>query len=534
MDATRLHQPVYLKPEAKIEPLACRWYVWPHLLSPAQHALNLLFHQVPLLKSYVSNPAVHAAASRDPELLCAPFIQLGPDFVAEMRKLLENIEKRCTGLLSFAADWRAFARKLQETADGTALDGLYRDLPASLAGVVELAYDVNDHPSARVLEEMLYEGALPNEHTQELSIWCGTDHDRKFFLNTPRLPGESRLDLQMPFTDPRIDVLAALRLEPLPLKDVIDTFALDQEGAARLDRAVTSTPPARYAPNYRGDGVRLRYFGHACVLVQSARTSVLFDPVVAWDGGEGGAGLTFHDLPDHIDYTFLTHNHQDHVSAEVLLQLRSRIGRVLTANHNRNSIADPSLARALGRLGMRNVTPVDPLTRVDLPGGRLTTIPFFGEHGGLDIHSKHATLLELEGRRFLFMADSDCADPRLYERLKPLIGEVDMLFLGMECHGAPLSWLYGPYLTRPVARKADETRRLSGANCERAWQMIQQVGCKQVFVYAMGQESWLTYLLGLAYTPDSIQIVESNRLVERCRAQGIPAERLNGCREMQL
>ncbi len=534
MDASRLHQRVYLKPDAKLEPLACRWYVWPHLLSPAQHALNLLFHQVPLLRSYVSNPAIHAAAMHDPELLCGPFIQLPAHYVVELRKLLENIEKQCDGLLAFAADWRALARRLQETADGAALDEQYRDLPATLAGLVELAYDVNDHASVRVIEEMLHEGALPNDHTQELSIYCGTDRERKFFLNTPRLPCGSRLDLQIPFSDPRIDVLSAMRVEPLPLADVIDTFALDEEGTKRLDQLVATSAPTRYAPNYTGDGVRLRYFGHACVLVQSARTSVLFDPVVAWDGGEGGAGLTFHDLPDHIDHTFLTHNHQDHVCAEVLLQLRSRIGRVLTATHNRNSIADPSLARALGKLGMRNVTPVEPLSRIDLPGGRLTTIPFFGEHGGLDIHSKHAALLEIEGRRMLFMADSDCVDSRLYERLAPLIGAVDVLFLGMECHGAPLSWLYGPYLTRPVTRKADETRRLSGADCERAWQMIQRVGCKRVFIYAMGQEPWLGYLLGLAYAPDSIQIVESDRLVERCRAHGIPAERLNGCREMLL
>jgi hypothetical protein len=78
----------------------------------------------------------------------------------------------------------------------------------------------------------------------------------------------------------------------------------------------------------------------------------------------------------------------------------------------------------------------------------------------------------------------------------------------------------------------DESRRLSGANCERAWGVIQEVKCKRLFVYAMGQERWLQYLLGLAYEPGAIQLVESDRLIERCRAHGIPAQRLTGCTEM--
>ena len=37
----------------------------------------------------------------------------------------------------------------------------------------------------------------------------------------------------------------------------------------------------------------------------------------------------------------------------------------------------------------------------------------------------------------------------------------------------------------------------------------------------------------LEYTPDSLQITESNDLVEQCRAEGIPAERLHGCTVMR-
>jgi L-ascorbate metabolism protein UlaG (beta-lactamase superfamily) len=295
---------------------------------------------------------------------------------------------------------------------------------------------------------------------------------------------------------------------------------------------VSPEPPPRSSPALEGDGVRIRYFGHAAVLVQSARTSVLFDPLVAWDAEDPGAHFTFHDLPDRIAYVFLTHNHQDHFCPEILVQLRNRIGTVVVPRSNPNSIADPSMKLALRKLGIHSVRVVDPLSQIELPGGTLTTIPFFGEHAGLDVQSKHAALLELEGRRFLFLADSDCCDRNLYRRLAQRIGSVDAMFLGMECHGAPLSWLYGPYLTRPVSRRADDSRRLSGADCERAWGVVQELRCKRLFVYAMGQEPWLRHLLGLAYAPDSIQITESDRLVARCREHGIPAERLHGCREI--
>jgi hypothetical protein len=41
-------------------------------------------------------------------------------------------------------------------------------------------------------------------------------------------------------------------------------------------------------------------------------------------------------------------------------------------------------------------------------------------------------------------------------------------------------------------------------------------------------------VLGLEYTPESIQIIESNRLVEHYRERGLPCERLFGRSEMFL
>lgn len=47
----------------------------------------------------------------------------------------------------------------------------------------------------------------------------------------------------------------------------------------------------------------------------------------AWESGSDGR-FTFNDLPDRIDYVVISHNHQDHCSPEVLMQLRHKIGTV--------------------------------------------------------------------------------------------------------------------------------------------------------------------------------------------------------------
>ena len=100
------------------------------------------------------------------------------------------------------------------------------------------------------------------------------------------------------------------------------------------------------------------------------------------------------------------------------------------------------------------------------------------------------------------MADSNNLEPRLYEHVHELVGDIDVVFIGMECDGAPLSWVYGPLLTKPLARKLDQSRRLDGSNCEKGLQLVNSLKPQQVYVYAMGQEPWLTYL-PISSTPTS-------------------------------
>lgn len=523
---------VYLKSGVKIEPLCYRWRAWPHLIAPVQQAFNLLFRQIPMMRSFVANSQVHIAAARDPKFLCAPFMHLLGSDVGAVRALLEKINAEAAGLLRFADDFIKFERRLQQSAKGHCLDERYAELPPSLAGLVELTYDLNNHPHIRCIEELIYDEGLPNSAGQELMLQYGPDDERDFFLNTPRLDRPDRLIVPLPFRAAALDLLAGSRVQPTSLSRLTAALAPTPSQAELFQSFFTDAAPRRDAPHYLGQDVRLRYFGHACILAQSAEVSVLIDPMVAWQTDEAAARLAFNDLPDVIEYVFLTHNHQDHFCPEVMLQLRSRVGTVIVARNNANSIADPSLKLTLQHLGFDNVLVMDPLDTVDLPHGRITSIPFFGEHSDLSINTKHGMLLELKGRRLLFLADANCIDRALYRRLAPRIGKLDCLFIGMECDGAPLTWLYGIYMPNQPTRKDDESRRLSGSNAERAWAVMEELGCRRVHVYAMGQEPWLKHLLGLQYAPDSIQLVESQAFVQRCTDAGMQASRLYGCQEM--
>ena len=55
-----------------------------------------------------------------------------------------------------------------------------------------------------------------------------------------------------------------------------------------------------------------------------------------------------------------------------------------------------------------------------------------------------------------------------------------------------------------------------------------------VYVYALGQEPWLNYVMSIKYTDKSRAIVESNHLLTACADRGIVADRLFGEREILM
>jgi L-ascorbate metabolism protein UlaG (beta-lactamase superfamily) len=522
--------PLYLKDDVKVEPLSGRWYAWHHLVSPLQRGFNIDHRHIPLFKSFMADPKTHRDAAQDPDLMGGPFMDLEPGDVDRVGELMDETLRVCEPILNLSRDFRAFEKRVCTASNGYSMDKWYAEMPRSLSGLVECLYDHRNVPHVSVREKLLYEAEGAGAF-QEIYVHRGDDDKRKFFLNTPRLgPRPGEVMLPMSFDDERIDLLSRMRICPVNTKQLESALPELADPAVR-NELLTEQAPERVAPKFDGDGVRIRYFGHACLLVETRDVSILIDPMFAFKRDQDLATLTFHDLPDRIDYVFISHGHQDHFCFESLLQLRRRIGTIVVPQNNRGCTSDPSMGMALASMGFDCVRTVEDMDAIEVPGGYLLSVPFPGEHCDMDMKTRHCAGISLLGRRFLCLVDSDAVDNGLYERVRRQFHDVDALFLGMECHGAPLTWLYGPLLAIPVKRSDDESRRGRGSDCQRAYEAGRTIGCKRVYVYAMGMEPWNRHLLGLGYSPDSIQITESNRFVQLCQNDGIPARRLRGCEE---
>jgi len=519
---------VYLNQNVQIEPLCDQWYAWPHLIPPATAARNITEGHLKLLDSYLNAPAVHASAAKNPQLLGGPFIDHGGKRVEELRALRDRTKKERADLIALSAALGELNTLLLGSAKGFSLQSLYEQVPAMLRGYVELTYDLNNHPTYRIIEPLLYQSNYYHTHTQSLMLRTITADHRPFVLSTPRLEDETSVHLRLPFSDPRIDSLFKLKTIPQPWFSVRDQFDIDARSEAAFRSFFTETPPPPYEP-FQGQGIRWRYFGHACILIETDGLNLLFDPVLSYTYESSISRYTYADLPDVIDYVFITHNHQDHILMETLLQLRHQIRNIVVPRNSYGMLQDPSLKLLFEAIGFDHVIELNECQSLQLSDdGDVMGIPFFGEHGDLSVGTKLAYLVRLGGHTLLFAADSCNIEPFLYEHVHRIVGDIDMVFIGMECDGAPCSWVYGPLMPQRLERAMDQSRRLAGSNYEQAMQIVNQFHAKEVYVYAMGQEPWLNYIMSVKYTDQSRPIVDSTRLIADCISRGIHAERLFG------
>jgi L-ascorbate metabolism protein UlaG (beta-lactamase superfamily) len=524
---------MYLRHNVQVEPLFNQWYAYPHLIAPATAAMHIANSHLKIMKSYVISPAVHAAAVKNPAMLGGPFIDYQGKRVDEIKALMEKTQKEQSHMIEFAEAVKALSGLLATEAKGYSIEPLYEQIPQPLKGYVELFYDLNHNASVRFIEGLLYKSKYYNPASQSIILSLSEGDDRPFAYSTPRLDDAKCLQLQLPFAHSGLDELFKMKYQPQTFAHVKEALNLADEHDALLASFLTDAAPPQ-PQRYDGDKVRVHYYGHACVLVETKNVSILTDPVISYYQNNDDDRLTYVDLPETIDYVLITHSHADHLMFESLLQLRHKIKNIVVPRNSGGLLEDPSLKQVLLNTGFKNVIEVDDMETIPVEGGEIMALPFLGEHADLNIRSKTAYLVRLHERQVMFVADSNNLAHELYEHVHDLVGDVDVLFIGMECEGAPLTWIYGSLFTKPVDRKMDRSRRLSGSDFLSARDMVNRLKCKQVYVYAMGQEPWLCYLTSIKYTEESKPIVESNKLVEGCKQLGIEAERLYGNKEISL
>lgn len=523
---------LYLKPNVVMEPLVDKWYAWSHLISPATAAMNIVGRHLAIIESYLMAPAIHANAVLNPKMKGGPFMDFGGGRIEEVTELQEQSLEKQKQVIEFAKAIKALDRLLDAEATGYGLEDLYAKVPEILRGYVELYYDRNNNPGFRFFESLLYQSEFYNKSSQSLAMWITNNDERPFCLSTPRLNEPDVLSLDVPFDHACIDALAKMKRSANSYSAIKQICGISPEQEPLFKTFFTETPPPPYE-KYTGDKIRMRYFGHACILVETKDISILVDPLISYYGYSSDVQhFSDVDLPDTIDYVLITHNHQDHILFETLLPLRHKIKNLIVPRTSSGKLEDPDLKLMFNSIGFNNVMDISEMQTIHFNDAIITGLPFIGEHSDMNILTKACYLVKIGDFKLLFLADSRIVEPRLYELVHKHIGNVDVLFIGMECDGAPLTWLYGPLLTKKLARDMDGSRRLAGSDCDKGMALIDIFQPKEAYVYAMGQEPWVEFISSIKYTDESNPIVQSDKLVKLCTERGIIAERLYGEKEL--
>ncbi len=514
-----------LNASTAIEPLVNKWVAWANVLGPVVSSLHLRNYQSNLLRSYLDSPQSHAEACQNLRLRSGRVVDIPAARAAEVKDFLRNTEAEQADNLRFAESVIAFHNQLSSQADGLSLDSYYEKLPPELRGYVELVYDYYDHPIVRFFEGLLYQSGYHKKQLQSFRIFRQRDDSRPFFMNTPRLPQPEEIHWSVPFESEQVDELCRLDTTSQELGYIRELFGLPSSAESSLLPLLTTEELPEYE-TWKGTEPRIRYVGHACVLIEWNGVTILTDPCLGVRPAEVNTErLTYENLPPRIDYVLVTHAHHDHFCVESLLRLRHKIGCLVVPRSNGTFYGDLSLKLCAQAIGFKRVIEIDALESISVSDGEIIGIPFLGEHADLP-HGKTAYVVRAGQHRILFAADSDCLDQEMYRNLRRVLGPIHTVFLGMECVGAPLTWTSGSILPRQPKHSINQSRRYKGCDSNRGLCLLEAVGAERLYVYAMGLEPWLEFLLGLAYTPDATQIKEAQRFLSVAREAGLVEVRL--------
>jgi L-ascorbate metabolism protein UlaG (beta-lactamase superfamily) len=514
-------------PNLQLEPLYNQWYVCLPMLAPVPSAMVLTYSHIPIMESYIESPEDHLILSRDLAMVGGPFVNYSTNRSEEVKTLLDNILKYKKYLIDFVEKTKIFVNYIAEKADGYSLEPEYENIPKQLKGYIELTYDMSNRPSIRFIEPLLYKSKYYCRDSQSVCCSLINNDERPFALSTPRLIDEHQVQINLPFDSPAYDDLCRMREDPANFRDIVEQLNIPESKIPLFKSFIEFTNESKKREPYLEGNTRIRYFGHACLLIEWNGVSILTDPFISYEYPTDKPRFTFSDLPPSIDYVIITHGHLDHIVLETLLQVRYKIKNIIVPRNSGTIYADPSLKLLLKYLGFLSVIEMDELEDLEIhPDAKISSLPFLGEHHDLNIRAKTAYLLTIKGKKIYIGADSSNLEPKLYDLLHDIYGPIDIVFLGMECDGAPLSWFYGPLMPKKLDYNKDQSRQGSGSDCKKAISLIDSLRPKAAYVYAMGMEPWFRYVLGLNYEKHSKQLTESNRFIEGCKSRKIQSERL--------
>jgi hypothetical protein len=132
---------------------------------------------------------------------------------------------------------------LRNEATGYSLEPLYEKVPDVLRGFIELVYDLNNNPSFRLIEPLLYESPFYNRSSQSIVLSLISKDDRPFVLSTPRLKETSTLHLDIPFDHPGVDELFKMKQVPGNFAYIKEALNIKDQDDELFASFFTEQPP---------------------------------------------------------------------------------------------------------------------------------------------------------------------------------------------------------------------------------------------------------------------------------------------------
>ncbi|WP_405135474.1 MBL fold metallo-hydrolase [Nocardia sp. NBC_01388] len=506
---------VFLRPDVRTEPLVNGFRAWAHLLAPHTYARNLVARHVPRMREVLHDAQARADASG----------------AGDAREWLDAVIGQSPHLIELGAAITQLDTLMLSQTGGQDLEPLYAQVPEPLRGRVELVYNRYNQPGVRFLEAILYRGPYYDPGLQAVRLERVDPDEPDEGLAVPRMPKAGRMIRPARFDSGIWNLIGQARRAPVRASELADGLGVDVEELAPF---LTTEPPHPHPLTTRArDGAV--FLNHACVLFESPRSSVLIDPLVAYRRDGATDRMSFADLPDQITCLAITHAHLDHLDIETLLQIRHLVDRVVVPRTNAGDLLDPSLALVLSAIGFEDVVELDDYTTLSLPDGSITALPFLGEHSDLTVRGKAGYAVTLNNSTSVLVADSRCLEQRVYEVAREQLGPIDSLFIGMECEGSPMTMASGPYLpTGQYTEQMSQARRTKGSDAAGGMELVHALGPRQVYVYAMGLEPWLSYMFGVSDPTRSYSLAQTEAFITECAALGLPAELLRGSQTLDV
>ncbi|MDC6379898.1 MBL fold metallo-hydrolase [Pseudomonas graminis] len=515
----------YLKDDVILEPLVCNWFAWPFLISPLTAAAYLTKKYLPMLESYIQEPLLHDEAFKNKTIRAASFIR-NDSSLEFMKQHFAELKMKLKRMVELSESIDEVNRVMLDRR-GMSLASIYELLPASLKGKIELVYDLNHSPSIRFVECFFYRSAYFDPKLQSIRLRQCSTQNSDFAINSPMF-NNLGVVVDVQFDSYFVDLLGRSRWAPINLEELCDLVPMSVENKQKIRELFTETRP-RTLDNATEDdtALRIKYFGHACLSVEYPNFTILTDPVMSAPmGGDHRPRYSYSDLPAHIDLVLITHNHQDHVVIDCLIQLRERIGTIVVPKSGGGFLQDPSLKLLFESLGFKKIVEIGEMETLHFGDLKITGVPFLGEHGEINIQSKVGFHITDDRKSILVLADSDVVDLDIYKSVHNICGDVDIVFIGLDSIGAPFRWLYSSLYSSKLDYKIGSDRRINGSNSQKALQIVDIFHPIAAFPYAMGLEPWISHITGSDTSNDNQATIEVGDFLRGCYARGIHSREL--------